>query len=98
MPAQRGPWQLDKVKRRLRQEQVEREAALSERYAQLEGRGQVRRNTNRDDQALSLQERNLGGCRCVLILLVSVLVFLLLVLVLVLCAIIFHLVKKRNEE
>jgi hypothetical protein len=47
---------------------------------------------------LSLQERNLGGCRCVLILLVSVLVFLLLVLVLVLCAIIFHLVKKRNEE
>jgi hypothetical protein len=98
MPAKPGPWQLDKVKRRLRQEQVAREEAVSERYAQQEERGQVRRNTNQDDQALSLQERNLGGCHYVVILLVSVLVFLLLVLVLVLCAFVFHLLKKGNEE
>ncbi len=98
MPAKPGPWQLDKVKRRLRQEQVTREEAASERYAQQEERGQVRRNTNQDNQALSLQERNLGGCNCVVILLVYVAVFLLLVLVLALCAIVFHLVKKGNEE
>jgi hypothetical protein len=97
MPAKPGPWQLDKVKRRLRQEQVAREEAASERYAQQEERGQVRRTTNLDDQALSLQERNLGSCHCV-ILLVSVIVFLLLVLVLVLCAFVFHLLKKGNEE
>ena len=98
MPAKPGPWQLDKVKRRRRQEQVAREKAASERYAQQEERGQVRRNTNLDVQALSLQERNLGGCHCVVILLVSVLIFLLLVLVLVLCAFVFHLLKKGNEE
>jgi hypothetical protein len=98
MPAQPGPWQLDKVKRRLRQEQVAREEAASQRYAQQEERGQVRRNTNHDEQALSLQERNLGGCHCAVILLVSVLVFVLLLLVLVLCAVVYHLLKKGNEE
>jgi hypothetical protein len=60
MPSKSGPWQLDKVKRRLRQEQVAREEAASERYKQEEDRGKVLQNTNQDEQRLSLQERNVG--------------------------------------
>ena len=98
MPAKPGPWQLDRVKRRLRQEQIAREEAASERYRDQEERVKVRRNTNLDEQRLTLQERNLGGCHCAVIVLVCVLVFLLLVIVLVLCAFIFHLLKKGNAE
>jgi hypothetical protein len=98
MPAQPGPWQLDRVKQKLRKDQIAREKAASERYAQLEEREKVRRNQNREDQALSLPDRNLGGCHCAVILLVSVLVILVFVLVLVLCAVVHHLLKKGNEE
>jgi hypothetical protein len=61
MPSKSGPWQLDKVKRRLRQEQVAREAAASERYKRQEQRAKVQQNTKPDEQKLSLQERNVGG-------------------------------------
>ena len=98
MPAQPGPWQLDKVKQKLRKEQIAREKAASERYVQLEERQKVRRNNNQDAQALSSPDRNLGGCHCAVILLVSVLVILVFVLVLVLCAVVHHLLKKGNEE
>jgi hypothetical protein len=98
MPAKPGPWQLDRVKRRLRQEQIAREEAASRRYAQQEERVKVRRNPNQDEQRLSLEDRNLGGCNWAVILLVCVLVFLLLVIVLVLCAVVFHLLQKGNEK
>ena len=98
MPTQSGPWQLDRVKQKLRKEQIAREKAASERYAQLEERQKVRRHKNQDAQAFSLPDRNLGGCHCAVILLVSVLVFLVFVLVLVLCAVVHHLLKKGNEE
>jgi hypothetical protein len=98
MPSKSGPWQLDKVKRRLRQEQVAREEAASERYKQEEDREKVLQNTNQDEQRLSLQERNVGVCHWAVILLVCVLVFLLLVCVLALCAVLWHLVKKENEK
>jgi hypothetical protein len=98
MPSKSGPWQLDKVKRRLRQEQVAREEAASERYKQEEDREKVQQNTNQDEQRLSLQERNVGFCHWAVILLVCVLVFLLLVCVLALCAVLCHLVKKENEK
>jgi hypothetical protein len=61
MPSKSGPWLLDRVKRRLRQEQVVREEAASERYKQQEEREKVQQNTNQDEQRLSLQERNVGG-------------------------------------
>jgi hypothetical protein len=98
MPAQPGPWQLDRVKQKLRKEQIAREKATSERYAQLEERQKVRRNKNQDGQALCSPDGNWGGCHCAVILLVSVLVFLVFVLVLVLCAVVHHLLKKGNEE
>ncbi len=95
-----GPWQLDRVKRRLRQEQVAREEEASERYKQQEERVKVQQNTNQYEKRLSVQERNVGGCHwaVVLLSLVCVLVFLLLVCVLVLCAVVWHLVKKENEQ
>ncbi len=65
---------------------------------QQEERSKVRRNANQDEQRLSLQERNLGGCNWVVVVLVCVLVFLLLLIVLVLCAVVLYLVKKGNEE
>ncbi len=98
MPVKPGPWQLDKVKRRLRQEQIAREEGASVRYAEQEERSKVRRNANQDEQRLSLQERNLGGCNWVVVVLVCVLVFLLLLIVLVSCAVVLHLLKKGNEE
>ena len=65
---------------------------------QQDERSKVRRNANQDEQRLSLQERNLGGCNWVVVVLVCILVFLLLLIVLVLCAVIFHLLKKGNAE
>ncbi len=98
MPYNPGPWQLDRVKRRLRQEQVDREEKASERYKQQEARLKVQQNTNQYEKRLSVQERNVWGCHWAVVLLVCVLVFLLLVCVLVLCAVVWHLVKKENEQ
>ena len=86
MPKKAGPWSLDKVKERLRQEQVEREKEASARYRQLE--------------AKRAKEETVGGTslsRCVLVVLVlfSVVLF---VVVLALCAVILTLVKKENVE
>ncbi len=98
MPPKPGPWKLDKAKQRLRQEQVAREAAASERYRQQEQRGQVQQKTNQYETRLSVQDSNVGGCHWAVILLVCVLVFLLLVCVLALLGVIWHLVKKDNEQ
>ncbi len=86
MPQAAGPWSLDKVKLRLRQEQVEREEEASARYRQQEAR--------------RAKEETVGGTtlsRCVLAVLVLCFV-LLSVVVLALCAIIWSLVEKHNEE
>jgi hypothetical protein len=98
MPKNLGPWQLDKVKLRLRQEQVAREKAASERYRLLSEEGKVRQNRNQDEQTLSLQERKVGVCHWAVILLVCVLVFLLMVCVLALCAVVWYLVNKVNDK
>ncbi len=86
MPRVAGPWSLDKVKLRLRQEQVEREREASTRYRQQEAR--------------RAKEATVGGTtlsRCVLVVLVLCVV-LLSVVVLALCATIWSLVQKQNEE
>ena len=83
MPPKSGPWSLDNVKARLRQEQVEREKEASRRYRQLEAR--------------RAKEETVGGTglsRCVLV--VFVLCFVLLTLVVIsLCAVIVSLLKKE---
>ena len=86
MPQKAGPWSLDKVKARLRQEQVEREAEASERYRQ--------RETRRAKEEI-VGETDLS--RCVFVVLVLCFV-LLSVVVLALCAVIWSLIKKDNEE
>ena len=81
-----GPWSLDKVKEKLRQEQVEREEEAIARYRQQE--------------AKRAKEETVGGTslsRCVLVVLVLCFVLLSMV-VLALCAVILSLVKKENEE
>ena len=98
MPKNLGPWQLDKVKQRLREDQVAREKAASERYRLLSELGKVRQNRNQVEQTLSLQERNVRSCHWAVILLVCVLIFLLIVCVLALCAVVWHLVKKENGK
>ncbi len=86
MPKKAGPWSLDKVKARLRQEQEEREVEASARYRQQEAR--------------RAKEETIVGTsfsRCVLV--VFVLCFLLLSVVIVaLCGVIFSLLKRENEE
>ncbi len=42
MPAKPGPWQLDRVKQRLRREQVAREEAANLRYRQEVEAGKVK--------------------------------------------------------
>ena len=85
MPQRAGPWSLDKVKSRLRREQIEREEEASERYRRREARA---------------TEQSVGGeslSRCVLVVLVLCCVLLSLV-VLDLCGVVLSLVKKDNEE
>jgi hypothetical protein len=48
-----GPWALQKLKTRLRQEQVEREEAASERYRQLEAKWNKQADDRRALQLLS---------------------------------------------
>ncbi len=86
MPQKAGPWSLDKVKARLRQEQVEREEEASARYRQREAR-------RAKEEAVG----ETGLSRCVLVVLVLCFV-LLSVVFLALCAVIGALVKKDNEE
>ena len=86
MPKKAGPWSLDKVKERLRQEQVKREEEASARYRQLE----AKRATEETVAGTSLS-------RCVLVVL-ALFFLVLFVVVLALCAVIVTLVKKENAE
>ena len=86
MPKKAGPWSLDKVKERLRQEQVEREEEAIARYRQQE--------------AKRAKEETVGGTslsRCVLVVFV-LFSAVLSVVALALCAVILTLVKKENAE
>ncbi len=87
MPPKPGPWQLDKVKRRLREEQIAREQAASARYRLQEADRIVEQNINQG-----------SGKNLPLVLLVCVLVFLLLVCVVALCAVVVFLLAKDNER
>ncbi len=80
-----GPWALQKVKTRLRREQIEREQAASERYRQLEAK--------RNEQTIV----GTSWSNCILIVLVSC-CFLLLALLLAALLCIVFLLNKDNEE
>ena len=83
-PNRPGPWALDKVKKRLRAEQVQRERLASERYRQAEDQG--REQESKTIQTVSHHSPLLLflGCACLL----------LLVLVLVLSSVVLALAKK----
>ena len=83
MPKNPGPGDLNEVKSRLRQEQVERERAASLRYRQQEERDQ---GGNRDETSQS---------NCVLFLLILCL-FLLALCLLLLSGTVFSLVLVQN--
>ncbi len=85
MPNERGPWELNKVKARLRQEQVQREKAASERYRQKEAKA---------------KEQIVGEARssnCVLVVLLLCCFFFVIV-VLALCTVVLSLTKRYNEN
>ena len=81
MPKKHGPWHLNEVKSRLRQEQVERERAASQRHRQQEERAQ---GGNRGETSQS---------NCVLLLL-ALCLFLLALCLLLLSGTVFSLVQN----
>ena len=87
MPRQPGPWSLDNVKARLRQKQVEREKEASARYRRQEAARREKQET--------VGETSLSRC---LLCFVLVCIVLLSVVVIALCAVIFSLLKKENEN
>ncbi len=85
MPANRpGPWTLDKVKKRLRAEQVQRETLASARY-RLEG-DQGKEQETKTSQTSFIQSG--------LVLFLSLSCLILLLLVLVLSSVVVALAKK----
>jgi hypothetical protein len=112
MPERSGPWALDKVKRRLRQEQVAREQAASARYRLLEQPPNLQENSTlseryiHQEQPAYIRERTIlvdsnAGRRscsdCLLVVLVLFCFFLTLV-ALALSGVVFSLLQKENER
>ena len=87
MPPKAGPWSLDNVKARLRQEQVEREKEASARYREQEAARRGKQET--------VGDTSLSRCVLCFVLLCFVL---LSVVVIALCAVIVSLLKKDNEN
>ena len=83
-PNKPGPWALDKVKKRLRAEQVQRERLASERYRQAEDQAQVQES--KTNQTVSHHSP--------LLLFLCFACLLLLLLVLVLSSVVLALAKK----
>jgi hypothetical protein len=83
-PNRPGPWALDKVKKRLRAEQVQRERLASERYRQEENQGQ-------EQEAKTIQT---VSTQSPLLLFLGFACLLLLLLVLVLSSVVVALGKK----
>ncbi len=93
MPPKNGPWALEGVKRRLRQEQVERERAASAWYRLREERDNLQ-------EIIPYEARNagsVGSSNCYLFVLVLICVILSLC-ILVLCGTVLSLLKKDNER
>jgi hypothetical protein len=82
-----GPWALDKVKNRLRAEQVQREEAASARYRRQEDK-------EKDEEAQSVNSR---ACHCSVLLLLTLCCLLLSLAVLVLSFIVLR-VQSRVLE
>ena len=87
MPRQPGPWSLDNVKAKLRQEQLEREKEASARYRRQE----AARRAKQETVGKTSFSR---GVLCV----VLFCFVLLSVVVLALCAVILSLLNKENEN
>ena len=81
-----GPWTLDKVKKRLRAEQVQREKAASARY---------RRQANRqqDEEAQSVKS---SACQCSLLVVLTVCCLLLSLIVLVLSSVVLRVHSRKQ--
>ncbi len=93
MPERPGPWAFDKVKRRLRQEQVARELAASARYRQQE---QPLNNQQTPIQVESnVGRRSWSDCLLVVLVLFC---FMLTLAVLALCGAVLSLLQKDNEK
>ena len=86
MPAHRsGPWTLDKVKKRLRAEQVQRETLAAARYRLEEDQGNEQENKTNQTKVFTQSG---------LVLFLSLSCLLLLLLVLVLSSVVVALTKK----
>jgi hypothetical protein len=91
MPDRPGPWTLNKVERRLRQEQVAREQAASARYRQQE-------QPLNNQQTPILVESNVGRSSrsdCLLVALV-LFCFILILAILALCGAVLSLLRERE--
>jgi hypothetical protein len=78
-----GPWELEKVKRRLRLEQEEREQAASARYKRLEDK-------QKDTEARRVSS---GGCECSVLLVLAFCCLLLSLAVLVLSSVVLRIAQ-----
>ena len=81
---QPGPWALDKVKKRLRAEQVQREKAASARY-----RRQEEKQLNQEGQTVKT-----SACQCSLLVVLTLYCILLSLVVLVLSSVVLRILKK----
>ncbi len=81
-----GPWTLDKVKKRLRAEQVQREKAASARYRRQENRQQ-------DEEAQSVKS---SACQCSLLVVLTVCCLLLSLIVLVLSSVVLRVHSRKQ--
>ena len=81
---QPGPWALDKVKKRLRAEQVQREKAASARY-----RRQEQKEFHKEGKTVKT-----SACQCSLLVVLTLCCILLSIVVLVLSSVVLRTVKK----
>ena len=81
---QPGPWALDKVKKRLRAEQVQREKAASARY-----RRQEKKQLDQEAQTVKT-----SACQCSLLLVLTLCCILLSLVVLVLSSVVLRIVRE----
>jgi hypothetical protein len=82
-----GPWALDKVKKRLRAEQVQRDEAASARYRRQEDK-------QKDEEAQTVKS---SACRCSVLLVLTFCCLLLSLAVLVLSSVVLR-VQSRKQE
>jgi hypothetical protein len=81
---QPGPWALDKVKKRLRAEQVQREETASARY-----RRQEEKELHQEGQTVKR-----SACQCSVLLVLTLCCFVLSLAILVLSSVVLRIVKE----